>query len=314
MIQKKFDCIVIGDVILDVFVGKTGTGAVFKMGGTSYCESARIEFGGAGNVAHALALLGVKSSFVGRGGNDLWGRVYKADLVKKNVKVAMTFDKCLSTGLSIVSVSGNGERSFCVFRGANNTLSKRNVDNSVKLIKNSKYIYCSGYSLVADPQKSAIVHAVELAKMNQIKVFFDPGAYNLVENNLALFEKLVGLCDVFCPNLEEAKAFTQTLELKAVISKLEKTGKLVALKCGKKGCIIIEGKNCIKIPGVEIKCADTTGAGDAFSAAFLYGLVNHLPLSITGELANWFAAQVSIGVGARSFPPRSNIAEIIRSL
>jgi sugar/nucleoside kinase (ribokinase family) len=313
MLEEKFDCIVIGDVILDVFVGKPGTGAVFQIGGTSYCESASIEFGGAGNVADALSLLGAKASFVGRAGNDLWGRLYKANLAKRNVRVAMTFDRSLSTGLSLVSISENGERSFCVFRGANNTLSKRNIDNSIGLIKNSEYLYCSGYSLVADPQRSAIVHAIEIANKNRVKVFLDPGAYNLIENNIKLFEKLVDLCDVFCPNIEEAKALTQSRELKAVISKLQKTGKLVALKYGKKGCILIEGKKCIKIPGVEVKCTDTTGAGDAFSTAFLYGLVNHLPLSVTGKLANWFAAQVSAGVGARSFPPSSKIDAIIEA-
>jgi fructokinase len=314
MVKRTFDCTVIGDVMFDVFVGTPGTEAVFQRGGTSYCDFASIKFGGAGNVAGALSLLGAKTSFVGRAGDDLWGRLYKADLVNRNVKVAMIFDRHLSTGLSLVSVSRKGERSFCVFRGANNALSKSNLNKSIKLLKNSKYLYCSGYSLVADPQKSAIVHAINLAHKHKVKVFFDPGAYNLIENNLELFKKLVDLCDVFCPNIDEAKAFTQSRELKVVIHRLQETQKLVALKYGKKGCILIDSKKCIKIPGVEIKCADTTGAGDAFSAALLYGLVTCLPLSVAGEMANWFAAQVSAGFGARSFPLKSDVDAMLEFL
>ena len=307
MAAKEFDCLVIGDVILDIFLKGTNNHLPFLKGGTSYCEFAKIEFGGAGNVAVGIRSLGGKAAFIGKAGDDLWGRMYEKDLRANGVITAMLFEKKTSTGLAFVNLQEDGERSFCVFRGANDWLSVDEIDKSVRLLKRSKYLYFSGYSLVANPQRDATLHSVRLAKKHNKKVFFDPSAHNLVKSNFELFKELLNVCDVFCPNIDEAKAITKTFSVKTAVLELQKTRKLVFLKGGEDGCFLISEDTFVKIPGYNVRCRDSTGAGDAFNAAVVFGLVNGFPLKFVGQLANWFASYAIRNTGARNYPKRREI-------
>jgi len=314
MSKSIYDCVVVGDVMFDVFVRRNAVKLDHLQNGTSYCDFAKIDFGGAGNVASGLSFLGAKVFFIGSAGNDSWGKLYFRDLSTNGVTARIFFEKHVPTGLSIVSLDPNGERSFMVSRGANDLLTVKEVERSLDTIKSSKYLYFSGYSLVADPQKSAILRAIEYAKRIGIKIFFDPGAHNLAKSNLKLFTRLFDLSDVFCPNASEAKAMTRSRKLETAIIRLKKTGKLVALKCGSEGCMIIDDDKCIKVPGFGIKCVDTTGAGDAFAAALIYGLTRNFPSDTAGKLANWFASRIVAEIGARNFPGRRDLLRFERSL
>lgn len=307
LVTNMGNCVVIGDVMIDVFFQNEEKHAIFSRRGTSYCSSAKIDFGGAGNVASALSLLGAKVVFVGKAGNDLWGRMYEADLAANCVATKIFFAKRISTGLALVIREKNCERSFFLFRGANNKLLKTEVNLSANLLRNSEYLYFSGYSLVSDPQKGAIVHAVNLAKRYNLKVVFDPGSYNLIKRDFKLFERLLDICDVFCPNLEEAKVITRTNQLQMTIERLQKRGRLTAVKCGADGCMLIKENEVLEIVGNKVHPLDTTGAGDAFTAALIYGLIKNLSYKTIGKFANWFAAQTVEGIGARAFPSKREI-------
>lgn len=300
--------------MIDVFLGHYRDTISFLRGGTSYLDFAKIALGGAGNVASALSLLGGRVAFIGKSGDDSFGRFYEEDLKAKGVTTQIFLEDGVSTGLALIDLDRNGERSFHVFRGANDRLSDKEIDRSVGLFKKSEYAYFCGYSLVANPQKDAILRALNLAKKNGVKVFFDPGAYNLIDANCELFNELFHSCDVFCPNLDEAKATFKTHYLKAVIQELRKANKFTALKCGARGCVLISEAECTRVPGFKVNCVDTTGAGDAFAAGLIYGIVKGLPLFSTGRLANWLAAKVATRVGARSFPSGNEIRSFLKEL
>lgn len=308
--QTEFDCLVVGDVMFDILFGNLTTFPFLK-GGTSYCDFAKIDLGGAGNVAVALSHLGGKTCFIGKAGDDCWGKLYKEDLIVKGVTTRMFFEQGCSTGLTLVALGKKAQRSFHVFRGANNKLSIDEINRSLKLLKNSECLYFSGYSLVASPQKDAVLHAVNFAKKNHLHVIFDPGAPNLIRSNFRLFNDLLDICDVFLPNLDEAKAMTKTDNLKTAILELQQRGKFTALKCGASGCFLIGRKNNTKTPAFKVCCQDTTGAGDSFAAALVFGLINHFPIKSIGQLANWLAAQLVTHIGARSFPPKKEISNFL---
>lgn len=302
--MDSFDCTVIGDVFLDVILKvKHGT-MRFIRGGTSYIDLGQAVLGGSGNVAVGLSSLGGKAAFVGKAGNDFFGKLYMRDLKKKQVVPKMFFDQDSPTGLLVAVVGDEKQRSFLVFRGANDKLSTDEIDKETDLFKRSKYVYFSGYSLVNDPQRSAVLRAVELARRFKAKVVFDPGAYNLIRSRREYFLKLLDLCDIFSPNLEEAQAITNTTNLKDIISQLSKKVPLTALKCGAKGSFLISGKNIVKAPSLKVEVLDPTGAGDAFTAALIYGLAHALPLESTGKLANWVAAEIVTHMGSRGFPSK----------
>jgi len=153
-----------------------------------------------------------------------------------------------------------------------------------------------------------------LAKRYNLKVVFDPGAHNLVKSDFQLFKRLLDVCDVFCPNLEEAKAITRTNQLETAIERLQKKERLTAIKCGEDGCILINEKQIVKVPGFKAKCVDSTGAGDSFAAALIFGLAKKFSLKNVGQLANWFASQVTTQIGARNFPSKTEIRIFLKEL
>lgn len=299
--------------MLDVFLGREGA-LTFLKGGTSYLDFAEVGFGGAGNVGEGLSHLGAKSCFIGKAGNDVWGRLYEKDLHDKGVNTRLFIEENDSTGLTLVSLSEKGERSFFVFRGANDMLSQYDIEKATSLIEKSRYMYFSGYSLVNEPAQSAILLAARVAKERGARVLFDPGAHNLIRSERHLFAKALDLCDVFLPNLDEASEITSTTNKDDIISALKNKAPLTAMKCGRDGCILVSKKRVVRVPSFNVKCVDSTGAGDAFAAGLIYGMVKNLPLLSTGRLANWLAAKVATKVGARSFPSRTEIRSFLKEL
>jgi ribokinase len=300
--------------MFDVYVGNFANPIHFLKGGTSYCDFAKIDFGGTGNVASGLALLGGKTAFIGKAGNDCWGRLYDEDLKTKGVATKIFYEDGLFTGLALIGLEGDGERSFCVFRGANDTLSEHDVDMSIDLIRRSEYLYFSGYSLANEPQRTAILKAAKTAKEHKTKIVFDPGAYNLIRSEPRLFVEALGLCNVFLPNLDEASEITGATNKEDIISALKSKAPLTAMKCNKDGCVMISKKMVVRVPSFHVKCIDSTGAGDAFSAGLIFGMAKGLPLCSTGRLANWFASKVVTRTGARSYPSRAETQSFLEKL
>jgi sugar/nucleoside kinase (ribokinase family) len=309
-----FDCTVIGDVFVDTIVKVNGNYERFFRGGTSYCNFAKALLGGSGNVAAGLSAMGGTPAFVGKAGYDFFGKLYIQDLKEDGVVTKIFLDKHSPTGLIIVLVEDEKQRSFLVFRGANDKLSPAEIDKAVSLIRKSTYLYFSGYSLVVDPQRSAILRAIDLAKKFKSKIIFDPGAFNLVKSEKALFTKLLDSCDVFSPNLAEARAITNVSDTDDVIDKLREKVPLTALRCDENGCILISKENVVRISSYDVECVDPTGAGDAFTAGLIYGLCRGLPLQSIGQLSSWFAAEVITRIGPRSFPTKSKIERFLKRL
>ena len=311
--MELFDCTVIGDIFMDIIIHKNADWNNSCYGGTLYSDFIKIEFGGSGNIAVGLSLLGAKASFVGKAGKDLFGNLYVENLKENKVITKIFFDKGSLSGSILVSVHDQKERSFLVFRGANDSLSIPEIEKTDKLIRESRYIYFVGYSLINNPQRNSILHAMELSQKYNRKIVFDPGAHNIVCRNHGLFTKIVDICDVFTPNLEEALAFTNTKNIDDAIGKLKGICPLTVLKCGENGCVFITERAVIKIPGYKVKCIDPTGAGDAFVAALIYGLAHNLSLQVIGKLANWFASQIVKGNGARCFHTKPEILHFLEN-
>lgn len=314
--DKDFDCTVIGDVFLDISVQVSARvrNQHFQRGGTSYCNLVKAVLGGAGNVAVGLSLLGARAAFVGKAGHDLFGKLYLRDLNEKQVAPNVFFDREIPTGSVIIFVEKGYERSFLVSRGANDRLSLNDVEKASALLKKSKYVYFCGYSLVNDPQRTAILEAIERARKFGAKIVFDPGAYNIVKSKHKFFIELLNRCHIFSPNFEEAAAITNTTNIENMITELRDKVPLTALKYHSKGCILITKKETVKVPASQVRCVDPTGAGDAFAAALIYGLTHEMQLESVGKLANWFAAQVVTQIGSRSFPSKLNINRFLKEI
>ena len=106
------------------------------------------------------------------------------------------------------------------------------------------------------------------------------------------------------PNSIELEQLTGEKDPKKGAAFLLKKGvKIVAVKMGADGCYVTDGKEEHHIKPFKVQVVDTTGAGDAFCAGFLYGLLNNKTLEQSGKLGNYVGSQSVTKMGARAGLP-----------
>jgi ribokinase len=107
------------------------------------------------------------------------------------------------------------------------------------------------------------------------------------------------------PNSRETALLTGEEDPAKGARKLLKLGiKIVAVKLGSRGCYVTDGKEEHHVEAFKVPVVDTTGAGDAFCAGFLYGLIHKKSLYDCGRLGNFVASRCIMKVGARTGLPR----------
>ena len=307
------DCTVIGDIFFDIIVQKNALFSNMVKGGVSYADSIQILHGGMGNVAAGIAHLGGTSNFIGKSGNDELGLLYRNCLTESNVHTNIFLDSDNPTGLCISLVDDKSERSLLVHRGANDYLNISEIENCTNEIIKSKYMFVSGFSLVDSSLRKSILTAIDIAKSGNVKIIFDPGAYNIITKYKEHVKKVLSMSDIFVPNFDEARCITDSNIIDDILLKLGDMVSIVALKLGRQGCIIKKNHKIIKSKGLKVNCIDTTGAGDAFVAALIFGLSSNYPINKIVELANWYASYNVQKLGARNFPNKTQIYSYVES-
>lgn len=249
--------------------------------------------GSAGNTIIALACLGAKTGFIGKIGNDEYGRFFKENYQKNGVEgKLLTCD--LPSGVASTFISPDGERTFGTHLGAASSLKAEEL--TLELFKGYTYLYIEGY-LVQD--HAMILRAIELAKEAGLQVCLDMASYNIVENDLDFFTMLINkYVDIVFANEEEAKAFTGK-EAKEALSEIAQMCSIAIVKLGAKGSYIKKGTEEIRVQAVPVeKAIDTTGAGDYFAAGFLYGLTCGYSLEKCATIGSILSANIIQVIGA----------------
>jgi ribokinase len=106
------------------------------------------------------------------------------------------------------------------------------------------------------------------------------------------------------PNEMELKLLTGKGYEKGAKSLVAEGVKVVAVKLGANGCFLTDGKESHLLKPFEVEVVDTTGAGDAWNAGFLYGLLQNRKLLECGRLGNYVASRCITRMGARKGLPR----------
>lgn len=249
--------------------------------------------GSAGNTIIALACLGAETGFIGKIGNDEYGRFFKENYQKNGVEgKLLTCD--LPSGVASTFISPDGERTFGTHLGAASSLKAEEL--TLELFKGYTYLYIEGY-LVQD--HTMILRAIELAKEAGLQVCLDMASYNIVENDLDFFTMLINkYVDIVFANEEEAKAFTGK-EAKEALSEIAQMCSIAIVKLGAKGSYIKKGTEEIRVQAVPVeKAIDTTGAGDYFAAGFLYGLICGYSLEKCASIGSILSANIIQVIGA----------------
>jgi sugar/nucleoside kinase (ribokinase family) len=257
--------------------------------------------GSAANFAVAVARIGFRSAFIGKVGSDEDGRFLYEGLRQEGVDVShLRFGG--RTGAVLVVVDGDGQRTMFSFRGSTTNYGPDEVDGD--LIASSSILHVSGYAFIHAPQREAALRAMEYAREANVPVSLDPSPHiNLAEQNTVA--RAVRLTTLMLPDLAEAQVLTNQVNPEDAANKLLNLGpKIVALKLGEHGSMIVKDDQRLFIPALRVDAVDTTGAGDAFDAGFIAGFLKGWTLRVAGEFANATAALKITRKGARTGLPR----------
>jgi sugar/nucleoside kinase (ribokinase family) len=262
-------------------------------GSTENLEKQQSSGGSAANTIHGLARLGASTGFIGKVGNDRLGDFFHEDLKNSRIDPKL-FRSQTDTGRAIALISPDSERTFATFLGAAVELSPEEL--SENLFDAYQYLHIEGYLI----QNHALLKkSFELAKRQGMKVSLDLASYNVVEENLEFLKTFVrDYVDVLFANEEEAKAFTGK-EPEAALEELAEICDIAVVKVGKEGSFVKKDSRRIKVDPIDAKPIDTTGAGDAYAAGFLYGLINDYPLDTCGYTGALLAGKVIEVIGAK---------------
>ena len=175
-----------------------------------------------------------------------------------------------------------------------------NPDIDPDIIQSSKYLYLTGYLWDTESQKKAVLNAHDEAKKREIKVALSLSDPICVTRHKEDFINLLkGYASmVFC-NQEEAFTLLDTEITQKAVETLSDWTATVALTIGAYGALIShQGETCYIDP-LPVRVEDTTGAGDAFAAGFLYGMTHDLSPMDSGRIGATLAAGVIGQTGPR---------------
>jgi sugar/nucleoside kinase (ribokinase family) len=182
--------------------------------------------------------------------------------------------------------------------GAATTLTANDIDQS--LVQNAKYVYIEGYLLTGETTKAAAYRAIDCAKSSGTKVAFtasDPFLVDMIRDEI--WDLITGPVDLFFCNELEAKSLTGQSDPIDCAAEIHQHAENVALTLGNKGSIVMHGGESFPIEGVTVEAIDTTGAGDMYAGALLYGITNGMSWRQAGHLASHAAARIVSQMGAR---------------
>lgn len=264
--------LVVGDVITDIVARHRGALA----SGTDTTAAIRTLPGGAGaNVACWAAHWGrAEVRLLGRVGADS-AEWHERELTACGVRPRLVVDPEAPTGtvICLVDTGAAAERTFLTQSGASLRLDPD--DWSDALLDGVARLHLSGYLLFSEPSRAFVAVALRSARARGVPVSLDPASAGfLVALGVDRFLDLVSGVDVLLPSRDEACLLTGLPDPVDAAAKLSRHVPLVIAKQGAEGALVARsGTVCARVPAVPATPRDTTGAGDAFTGAFLASLL-----------------------------------------
>jgi sugar/nucleoside kinase (ribokinase family) len=290
----------VGNIVADI-IAKT-VDKLPEEGKLDLIEQIELHLGGcASNAAVDLQKLGVSAAVIGKVGNDGFGSFVINEMKNNGVNVeGIKKSDTSRTSASVVSVHSSGERSFLHHIGSNAEFSNDDIDFSV--IQNSKIVFVAGALLMPAFDGEPSAEILKKSKEAGIITVMDT-AWDSTGKWMEKIKPCLPHLDYFIPSYEEAEKISGKSNPEEIADVFLKEGTQTAvIKLGSKGCFI-KNKNGDKysIAAFEgIKAVDTTGAGDAFAAGFITGILNGWDLYSTGKFANAVGAHCVMALGATS--------------
>ena len=263
--------------------------------------------GSAANTIVGLARLGCKVGFIGKVAEDREGKMLIEDFRREGVDTnGITKLRHGRSGTVMGFVERKGERALYVDPGVNDTIEFNEINK--EYASKARFLHLT--SFIGEKSFQTQKKLVKILPEN-VKLSLDPG--ELYARKGTALEPIIKKTFVFMPNAKELELLTGTDDYRKGAEVLLKKGvKIVAVKLGNKGCYVTDGRESHLIETFEVKVVDTTGAGDAFCAGFLYGLISDKSLYECGRIGNFVASRCITKMGARPGLPQIEDLELLR--
>jgi ribokinase len=263
--------------------------------------------GSAANTAVGLARLGCKVGYIGKVGCDREGDLLLQDFHAEGVDTAGTIRTEQGKSGSVLGfVDKKGARALYIDSGVNDTIMLNEVN--ARYASRAQFLHLTSFVGEKSFQtQKKLLDAIS----SSIKVSLDPGALYARKGFEAL-EPILRRTYVMMPNAIELELLTGKVDYcKGADLMVGRGVKIVAVKLGSDGCYVTDGKERHLIEPVKVEVVDTTGAGDAFCAGFLYGLINEKSFLECGRLGNFVASRCVMKMGARAGLPYAKDLELL---
>ena len=318
--MKTIDVTALGELLID-----------FTQDGTSEQGNSLFEANPGGapcNVLAMLSKLGHKTAFIGKVGNDSFGKELKRVLEEVGIDAANLYmDDEVHTTLAMVHTYPDGDRDFSFYRnpGADMMLTEEDIPED--LIRNSKIFHFGTLSMTHEGVRNATIRALEIAKKSGCITSFDPNLRPPLWDSLetAKEQVLYGLqfCDILKISDNEIQWLTgkedYTDGVNWILDRYDIP--LILVSMGKEGSrAYYKGKMVEAAPFLQKNTIETTGAGDTFGGCVLHFALEHGLEGLTEDnltdmlrFANAAAALITTKKGAlRVMPSREEIEAIMK--
>lgn len=265
--------------------------------------------GSAANTIIAFSQFGGKAAYMTLLGNDNFGNFYSDEFKQLGIELQAAMLDSDPTGTCAVLITPDAERTMLTYLGATSKFSPEHLNR--EYIERAKWLYIEGYYFSGDSTSEAIFKAVEIAKESNTKIAVSFSDAFIIDVFRERLEKVVKNADlVFC-NETEAKKYTNCANSEDAFAELCKICPNVAMTLGAEGSLLMWDGRTYKIPSFPTKAVDTTGAGDMFAGAFMYGILYLNSPELAGILGSAAASKVVSQLGARLQNEHKNIIEMV---
>lgn len=271
--MEGYDIVSIGEMLIDFLAEGIESGGSLRFAGNA---------GGApANVAVGASRLGLRSAFLGKVGDDIFGTHLNGVLVREGVDAkGLVMDKSARTTLAFVSLDRSGDRSFAFYRNPGADAMLREDELDLNALCSCRALVHGSISLISEPSRSATLHAISAAKAAGAAICFDPNLRlalwpGIDDARRAIYGALP-FSDLVKVSDEELMCLTGASSIDAGLSELRRASgadPVIAVSMGARGSAVSAGGADIASKAFTVDVIDTTGAGDAFLSAMLYGII-----------------------------------------
>ena len=255
--------------------------------------------GSAANTLAGFASLGGTAAFLGKVGQDEFGKIFTHDMRAQNVHFATPVSPDLSTGRCLILVTPDAQRSMNTFLGAATEFGPQDVDAAI--IQNSDITYLEGYLFDKPLAQEAFRKAAKIAHdAGRTLALTLSDAFCVMRHRQVFLDLIKNEVDILFANENEMKTLYETEDLTVAMQAARAHTQIAVMTRGAQGVVVASGDNTHEVPAHPVDAViDTTGAGDLFAAGFLFGVTQGKVLAESARIGTIAAAEVISHYGPR---------------